>query len=67
MISQSIDSLHENDWDYLYEGHEHLILKYIGQGKKYMGKVIRLKKIDKKIPHDEVMNQIGRASCRERV
>lgn len=34
------------EWDYLAEGNLHLLLKYIGDDKIYVGKVLRISKID---------------------
>lgn len=44
--------LDPEDWDYLYEGNEHLILKYTGANTNFVGKVLRLKKILKKKEKD---------------
>lgn len=36
--------LDPNEWDYLHEGNQHLILRHVGRNESFIGKVIRLKK-----------------------
>jgi hypothetical protein len=36
--------LNPNEWDYLHEGNQHLILKHVGDNQIFVGKVLRLKK-----------------------
>lgn len=49
MIDNKSIFLEPNDWDYLYEGNQHLILRYIGEKTDFLGKVLRLRKIAKKV------------------
>lgn len=36
--------LNPDDWDYLHEGNQHLILRHVGNNSNFIGKVLRLKK-----------------------
>lgn len=40
-------TLHASDWDYLSEGNMHIILKYLGHDVQFIGKILRLVKMDK--------------------
>ena len=47
-MEKSSITLNSEDWDYLYEGNEHLILRYCGTDSRWVGKVLRMRKMLKK-------------------